>query len=271
MCVKACPQKAVSRNENGIGFNRPNCKLSYGKQLSEGKQACGICAKECPAAAIEVKGAAMDVEKLASELAKDKAYFGAEGGVTLSGGEALIQHEAVLELARLLKTEGLHIALDTAGCYDFHLLETLLPCIDLVLYDIKIFDYETHKRLIGAGNDLILENYKRLIEHEVGVWVRTPIIEGATDSEKNIAGIGNFIAECAAGRYSRLPEKWELCAFNNLCRDKYVRLDRQWAYRDTGLTDKTHIEKLTAVAARYIPGAVYTGTVKETNHDDIQK
>ena len=265
ICLSVCPQKCISRNESGIRFNRPQCALSWekpfppGNPLSSEKPACGICAEKCPAAAIEIKGEAMNVEKLAAELVKDRAYFGPDGGVTISGGEALLQHEAVLELARLLKAAALHVAVDTAGCYDFRLLEALLPFIDLVLYDLKIFDDEAHKRIIGAGSALILENYKQLMKRSVNVWVRTPIIKGATDSEENIAAIGNFIA--ATGSAGGLPEKWELCAFNNLCRDKYGRLDREWAYRDTGLTEKAHIEKLAELAARYFPGAVYTGTV----------
>ena len=246
ICQKVCPQKGISRDENGIRFNRPLCL------------ACGTCVEECPAAAIELKGKAMGVEDLAAELVKDKAYFGADGGVTLSGGEALVQHEAALELARLLKAAGLHVAVDTAGCYDFRLLEAMLPHIDMVLYDIKIFDDETHKRIIGAGSRLILENFMRLMDRRIRVWVRTPIIKDATDSEENITAIGNFIASS-----SRQPERWELCAFNNLCLDKYERLEKEWTYKNVGLTDKAHIEKLRAAAARYVAGAAYTGAVKE--------
>jgi pyruvate formate lyase activating enzyme len=87
--------------------------------------------------------------------------------------------------------------------------------------------------------------------------VRTPIIEGATDSEENIRAIGAFLRE------SGLPEKWELCTFNNLCRDKYLRLDRDWAYKDTGLTTKQHIERLTAIAKEYADCAVWSGTTRE--------
>ena len=248
ICQQVCPQRGISRGENGVRFNRPLCT------------ACGTCAEECPNAAIELKGKAMPVEKLAAELVKDRAYFGAEGGVTLSGGEVMIQYEAALELARLLAAAGLHVAVDTAGCYDFRLLEAMLPHIGMVLYDIKIFDAEAHKRITGVDNRLILDNFRRLLEHGVRVWVRTPIIAGATDSEENIAAIGTYIAD--VGVTAGFPERWELCAFNNLCRDKYERLDREWVYKDTGLTEKKHIEKLTEIAAAYVPGVTYTGAVK---------
>jgi pyruvate formate lyase activating enzyme len=243
ICGNTCPQKGISRDENGIRFNRPLCL------------ACGSCAEECPNAAIELKGHKIFIKKLATELVKDSAYFGKDGGVTLSGGEVMIQHKAALTLAQLLKNYKLHIAIDTAGNYNFSILEDMLPYIDLVLYDIKIFDSESHKEMTGADNRLILDNYKQLMDRKVKVWVRTPVIKGATDSEENIAAIGKFIA--AAG----LPERWELCAFNNLCRDKYERLDKEWAYKNEGLTDKEHIERLAEIAAHHVPGAVYTGAV----------
>ncbi|MCL1929350.1 MAG: glycyl-radical enzyme activating protein [Treponema sp.] len=245
ICRDACPQKGISRNDNGINFNRPLCV------------ACGSCADACPQAAIELKGNAIGVEKLAAELVKDRAYFGADGGITLSGGEVLIQHEAALELSRLIKAEGVNVAVDTAGCYDFRLLEAMLPYIDIVLYDLKIFDNEAHKQIVKGDNRLITENYRQLIDSNTRVWVRTPIIKGATDSEENIAAIGSFIANAG------LPERWELCAFNNLCLDKYRRLDREWDHSGDGLTEKAHIEKLTEIAQRYVPCAMYTGAVKE--------
>jgi pyruvate formate lyase activating enzyme len=197
------------------------------------------------------------VENLSRELVKDRAYFGADGGVTLSGGEVMMQPEAACALAKLLREAGISAAIDTAGCYDFRLLQEIAPYIDLVLYDIKIFEGDAHRRIIKADNRIILENYVHLMEAGKRVWVRTPVIEGATDSEENISAIGNFI------RNSGLPEKWELCSFNNLCRDKYERLDINWDYKNTALTKKAHIEKLTELAKQYVPCAEYSGTTIE--------
>lgn len=248
ICQNTCPQQGIGRKGNNVTFIRSLCK------------ACASCVDACPQAAIELKGKPYAVEKLAAELLKDRAYFGDDGGVTLSGGELMIQHEAALELVKLLKAHGLHIAIDTAGHYEFRFLEAMLPFIDLVLYDLKIFDNDAHKRIIGCGNRLILENYKQLMDRKTEVWVRTPIIKDATDSAENIAAIGNFIAETGLSSNWQ-PQRWELCAFNNLCGDKYERLDLDWDYKGIGLTEKSHIEKLTQIASRHVPAAVYTGAV----------
>lgn len=242
ICETACKQGAVGRNAGLVKFNRVLCK------------ACGDCAEECPNGAIELKGKLMPVETLFRELAKDRPYFGADGGVTLSGGEVMLQAEAAAALARLLHEAGIGVALDTAGCYDFRTLEAALPYTDLVLYDLKIFDPAEHKRIIGADNRLILENYRRLIQAGARVWVRTPVIEGATGSPANIRALGAFIREAG------VPDKWELCSFNNLCRDKYERLDLDWQYKNAGLTRKEDIENLRNIAAEYVPCAVYSGT-----------
>jgi pyruvate formate lyase activating enzyme len=251
LCEGVCPQKGIRHKmiESGENFD-----VAFTRELCI---ACRNCETECPAAAIELKGKAYSLEALFFELVKDRSYFGADGGVTLSGGEVMCQSEAACDLARRLKEDGVNVALDTAGCYQFSTLEKILPYISLVLYDIKIFNATVHKQYTESDNALILENYKKLIERGARVWVRTPIIEGATDSVENIESIGRFIQ--AAG----LPEKWELCAFNNLCRDKYIRLDIDWKYKNVGRTKKSLIERLTEIARQCVPCAEWSGAVVE--------
>jgi pyruvate formate lyase activating enzyme len=245
ICKTICPQGVIAKDAEGVHFDRPKCI------------ACGHCADECPQGAIELKGYPLEVEVLFQKLIRDRPYFGSEGGITLSGGEAMLQGSGALELAKLLKDAGLHVAVDTAGCYDFNILEPMLPCMDMALYDIKIFDSLRHREIVGGDNRLILENYRKLREAGMRLWVRTPIIPGATDGAENISAIGGFLREAG------LPEKWELCSFNNLCRDKYTRLDLDWAYKNTGLTKKKHIEELMEIARTYVPGAMYSGTTAE--------
>ncbi|MDR1788314.1 MAG: glycyl-radical enzyme activating protein [Treponema sp.] len=248
LCGAACRRGGLRRGPAGITFEREVCAACLAESGTGGG-----CTEECPAGAIEVKGRRIRTEALAKELLKDRAYFHEGGGVTLSGGEALLQHGAARDLAAILHGEGVHVAVDTAGCCAFSRFEEILPYVDLILYDIKIFNVDEHKRITGADNHIILENYEQLARRHVPLWVRTPIIEGATDGEANIMGIGAFLAALP------LPEQWELCAFNNLCKDKYERLSQDWAYSGAALIGRDKMTRLEALARRFVPAARATG------------
>jgi pyruvate formate lyase activating enzyme len=201
-------------------------------------QACGTCAEACPSGAMEALGKTVSVDELLVELLKDKAYYEKSGGgVTLSGGEPTFQPEFTETLLRGLKEQGISTALDTCGLTSQPVLEHLLPYTDLVLFDLKLIDDAQHKEFTGQSNRRILENllFVRDYIQEHGtpaqLWVRTPLIPGVTDSNENLLGIGLFLAEHLNGMLSR----WELCAFNNLCRDQYERLGLAWAFARTPL------------------------------------
>jgi pyruvate formate lyase activating enzyme len=129
-------------------------------------------------------------------------------------------------------------------------IDSILPYVKLFLYDIKLMDPEKHKKYTGSSSKTILRNLLYIADRirknslHCDVWIRTPIIPGATASEQNIIEIGKFIADCASDVVSR----WELCAFNNLCRDKYRRLDRQWEFDSAPLMTREDMEKLLAAA-----------------------
>jgi pyruvate formate lyase activating enzyme len=189
---------------------------------------------------------------LVYEVLKDRVYFEKSGGgVTASGGEALLQSEFVEEFFRRLKAEGVHTALDTAGCVPAEYMERVLPYTDLVLYDIKLMDSDAHRKFTGRGNEEVLRNLLYAAEfirkyRSPVLWIRTPIIPGATSCTENIEGIGSFISV----KIGDIVERWDLCAFNNLCRDKYKRLDRDWPYKDTPLMKKSEMERLAEAAGK---------------------
>ena len=151
---------------------------------------------------------------------------------------------------KALKERQIHTAVDTCGRCSRKSLADLLPCTDLLLYDIKEIDPEKHQKYTGRGNQEILDNliYVRDCMKSKGypgeLWIRTPIIPGATDTEANIRGIGHFIESNLTGFVSR----WDLCAFNNLCKDKYLRLDLDWDYKDCELLSKLSMEKIASIA-----------------------
>ena len=231
-CVSTCPNKALTATEDGIRINREICV------------ACGNCIEECPTGAIEAKGQEVTVAQAFKELIKDKAYFGADGGVTLSGGEILSQAKEAAELLKMLKEEGIGTAVDTCGLTSRENIDLVFPYADIFLYDIKLIDSKEHEEFTGVKNEVILDNFLYLAEKVKGtgkrIWVRTPIIPGATDTDDNIRGIARFIK----GKY----ERWEMCAFNNLCRDKYDRLYQDWFYKTTELMTDERMDELVAIA-----------------------
>ncbi|MCL2494945.1 MAG: glycyl-radical enzyme activating protein [Oscillospiraceae bacterium] len=243
----ACPEKALAFEASGVAIDRARCV------------GCFACCEACPAGALEAKGLPWDVLKLCRELLKDRAYWGAEGGVTLSGGEALMQG-ASLELLRLLKERGAHVAIDTCGLVPEARLRAALEHCDMVLYDIKVADSAKHRELTGAGNEEILRNFRIVAESHRRCWIRTPIIPGATDSDENIRAIGELLKE-----HSDAIERWELCAFNNLCESKYRSMGRAWEFAGVPLAAREKMEALCEIAKS--TGACsdtrWTGAVKE--------
>ena len=238
-CEAVCPQKGIWLDETGV-------------HTSENCEACGTCTRECPTGALELKGIDYGIDELFDIVMKDRAYWGESGGVTLSGGEVTLQWKEALPLLAKFKEAGVHTAVDTSGLAKREVFEALMPVTDLFLYDLKLIDPEEHRRFTSCDNDLILANFEYLIEHGANIWVRTPIIPGATDTDENIKGIASVVRD--------LAERWELCAFNNLCRDKYERLGQEWDFRTAGLMTKSRMEELAALAvASGAPEAVYTG------------
>lgn len=255
LCVKTCEEGCLSLTAQGVQLCRSCCT------------ACGECVEVCPTGAMECKGEEWDVDDLLAELIKDQAYFGQDGGITFSGGEALLQLEQVCYLLRQLKERGIHTAIDTAGLVKKESIRQVAELTDLFLYDLKIFDGELHRKWTDASNEVILDNVKWIgeyVEKKGGpeLWIRTPIIPGATDQEENIRQLGEFIAEHVEASMT----KWELCAFNNLCREQYHRLDLVWEFQENRLLKKETMERLHAIAASTLTNpnkALWSGATEE--------
>ena len=255
LCVDTCPNRTLSYLDNQIVIDRNIC------------EACGICVEECPTGALEMMGQEITVEEVVKEVLKDKAYFDKSGGgITVSGGEPTLQAGFVAEFMKRMKENGIHTALDTCGLAPAAAYEKILPYTDLLLYDIKEIDSNKHKEFTGSSNEKILNNLLTLSEwmkihgSPKALWIRTPIIPDATGTEENIAGIGQFIA-----KNNLHPDRWELCAFNNLCNDKYQRLGQKWTFEKYGLLSADEMEQLTEIAKNSgvnRENILWTGSVK---------
>jgi pyruvate formate lyase activating enzyme len=135
---------------------------------------------------------------------------------------------------------------DTCGLAPAEAMERILPDTDLVLFDLKGMDPEAHRASTGRTNEAILANLLRIAAARKGnagrplLWIRTPLIPGATAAGEGLRAIGAFIA----GRLDGAVERWELCAFNNLCRDKYGRLGIPWDYARVPLLSREELDGL---------------------------
>ncbi|MGN0564119.1 MAG: radical SAM protein [Candidatus Heritagella sp.] len=151
---------------------------------------CGMCDSGCYSGARVICGKAMTAGEILEQILLDKPYYGEEGGVTFSGGEALSQPAIVKEVIALCKKEGIHTAIETSL---FPFDPDLLGSLDLVMADFKIWDDDRHRKYTGVSNRRIKENFQKLDRLNVPFLVRTPLIPGITDTPENIGSIRDFI------------------------------------------------------------------------------
>jgi pyruvate formate lyase activating enzyme len=238
-CLTACAAGALVRKAGRLIIDRGICS------------GCGACAEACPANALEMLGKHIGISDLVAELTKDRIYFEKSGGgVTLSGGEPGAQPDFTADLLDALRLEGIHTALDTCGLMNRQTFIRLLSLSDHILFDVKCIDESMHKRFTGQSNRLILNNLLAARDHlhahggEPELWIRTPLIPGATAQEDNIQEIGSYLTENLKDCVTR----WELCAFNNLCRDKYTRLGLEWSFTTTSLLTRDELAGFEKIA-----------------------
>ncbi len=158
------------------------------------------------------------VSELIRELERDIPYYdNSGGGVTISGGEPLFQGRFTLDLLAACRKRELHTALDTCGLVETSLLAEAASLADLVLYDLKAMNPESHRHWTGATNARILENLSMLHGLAVPVWIRFPMIPGANDDDANLEAMMRFLSATRFRRISILP-------YHKIAEGKYQRL-----------------------------------------------
>ena len=164
------------------------------------------------------------VPALVAELVKDKPFYEESGGgVTLTGGEALLHPDFVLELIEALHREGIHVALETAACVSRDVFARVLAKVDFAYLDLKHYDEQQHRAGTGVSNGLILQNIAFALKSETPVVVRIPVIPGFNDSEADFAGFANVLQELGAKEVQLLP-------FHQFGESKYKKLQLNYAY-----------------------------------------
>lgn len=193
-CVNACPQDAISMDEmNKRIINRGKCN------------SCLVCVDSCLYHSLNRCGQYMTVGDVLHEVMQDRLFYkNSNGGVTISGGEPLVQSSFVSRLLAECKKENLHTALETAGHGSWKTMEMLLGFVDLLLFDIKHLESGEHQKLTGVKNDILLKNLQKAAAIKP-VWLRVPLIAGVNDSETHIRAIAALAKKIDAQKISLLP------------------------------------------------------------------
>lgn len=212
-CAPLCSTDAIVAAGDGYETLRDRCT------------ACGACADACVTGTRTIAGRPMTVPDLMAEVEKDRVFIERSGGgVTFSGGEPLMQPAFLAEAIEACRAAGLHTAVETSGFGSRTALD-IAARADLVLFDLKIFDDDRHRRYTGVSNRVILDNFARLTARHAGVRVRVPLIPGITDDSANLEAIGACAAAHGVMRLDLLP-------YHTAGAAKYSRLGRPYELAD---------------------------------------
>lgn len=212
-CIGACPHSAilVSKQNGSIAVDRNRCC------------SCGECVDYCPSNARHIYGNRVTAPELLEIVEKDVMFYSRSGGgVTLGGGEPLLQIDFVTRFLDLCKKNGLHTAVETCGAVPWSNLERAVPSIDHLFFDVKSTDNELHKQYTGVPNQLILNNLQKLCSNypELKLTVRIPVIPEFNDSPEQIKPIIKFLrSQPAISNIELMPyHRFGIVKYNTLNR-----------------------------------------------------
>lgn len=209
-CKAVCPLGAISLDKNNK-IERDKC------------DSCGICVDNCYSNALVKIGKKIKVEDVLQELKKDSVHFRRSGGgVTLSGGELLDQADFVAEILKGCESMGWHTTLETTAFAKKEAIDKVIPLADLVLLDIKHTNNEIHKKHIGVGNKIILENAKHISKISKELIIRVPVIPKFNCDKKSINSIASFVKTLEE------VKRVDLLAYHNFGGSKYQNLEMEY-------------------------------------------
>ncbi len=230
-CLTACPNGAIATDSGTVSFNRESCT------------SCFNCVGVCYFNARKVSARRTSVDRVFIEVMKDESFFrNSGGGLTISGGEPLLQPNFCRELLTRVQNAGIHTAVETAGNVPAKNLAAVAPHTDLFLFDIKLMDDAKHRRATGVSNALPLANLKALLRTGVETIIRVPLIPGINDGTEFNA-IADFVAS-----HDALKEL-HILPYHTLGLSKYEQLGLPYAADHVDENNDEEVKRCAAYAA----------------------
>lgn len=232
-CLKACQEEALGVGPDGrVVLNRSQCR------------ACGRCVTVCAQGARSLTGRIVPVSTVMQEIDKDAVFYHRSGGgVTLSGGEPLLQPDFSLAILKASRYRGIHTAMETCGYAPWEKLSACCAQLDLVYMDLKHADAAVHQRLTGVRNDLILKNIRQVDAYcpQTALVIRVPVIPGCNDSREAIQEMAGFVNSL------QRPARVELLPYHRYGLGTYERLGQE--YRLVGVESPSleQLEQLSGI------------------------
>lgn len=213
-CVAACPNGAITHEDNKIIINEDKCV------------GCLTCVNSCHNRALSYEGDYQTIEEIVDICMQDIDFYEESGGgVTISGGEGMSQPDFLKKLIAELKKNSVHVAIETTGYVKKETFEELARELDLLLFDVKHYDREKHYNGTKVYNDLIVENLKWAIDNGIEVLPRIPVIPDFNDSLEDAEGLAELLVEVGAKKVQLLP-------FHQFGEKKYELLNRNYKYKN---------------------------------------
>lgn len=209
-CEAACTNKAITFQDDTFSIDHTKCK------------GCLSCLSVCPTHALTKEGEQQDIDTIVKECLKDIDFYEESGGgITLSGGEAMMQPEFLEALVKQLKQHHLHCAIETTGYVNSATFQKLALLFDLILFDVKHYDSKQHYLGTNVYNEQIIENLTWLLQQKIPVLPRIPVIPNFNDSLEDAIGFCELFHKIGA-------KKVQLLCFHQFGEKKYELLHRDY-------------------------------------------
>jgi pyruvate formate lyase activating enzyme len=235
-CLESCPNGSVIVNTFGnIAIDRSKCHH------------CGKCAEVCEPKAIELIGYTISVKTLLDTINQDSLFYSySGGGITLSGGEPMMQPEFTVAVFKAALDVGLLTAMETCAYAPYSYMKAACDHLDCLIVDLKTIDRHAHEEATGFSNDLIVSNLKQLLIDypQLPMTIRIPIIPGFNDTKASVRDVAQFVGGNGSAKLELLP-------YHRLGESKYKFLDRPYRISELRPPSKELMEELKAVAAKY--------------------